>query len=271
LALSSFKLIFLFLFLILLNYLPSDLTRANRSYSELNRNNFHTVNLFFQLSRKFITKGTYHLTLADAHYDFLRSSVYCTLDTKLMSLKTKWNNSNSFKDYEVNRSELLNIIAPLIPYLCPQNENQKELLRSYKALTSYSRYTYKVGYVEGDYYPEKGPIDFSGVGGFALDAHNRSVGVDLVEAKKVSALRLSTYTNKYRIRSANLSLWYSNDNRTFFKYQGKLISYFNPKSILIDEIDIVSRYLKVNCNFKDANYTFADDLKNILIIYAPPF
>jgi hypothetical protein len=187
-----------------------------------------------------------------------------------MSLEKNWNSTYSYKDFEVNSSELLNIIAPLIPYLCPQDKYQKELLRSYNALTTYNNYTYIVGHVEGDNRPDKGPIDFSGFGGFALDAHNRSVGVDLVAAKKVAAIRLNTYTNKYRIESANLSLWQSSDNKTFFKYQGKLNIYFGPKSILIDGVDINSRYLKVNCNFKDANYTFVEDLKAILRVYGPP-
>jgi hypothetical protein len=266
----SSKLIFLFFLFILLYLLSFDSTRVNRIYSELNRDNLRAVNLFHQLSRKDIVKGTYHLTFTDVSFNFLRSIVYHNLDIKIVSLAKEWDHSNSYKNYEINYSELLNIITPLIPYLYPQNKYHQNILEAYNSLRLNEIAFDRAGYVESDFYPEKGPIDFSGFGGFALDAHNRSVGVDLGEVKKVAALRLYTYAGKYRIGSANLSLWFSNDNKAFFKYQRKLSIYFGSNSILIDQVDIDSRYLKVNCNFKDANYTFAEDLRRILKVYGPP-
>ena len=83
--------------------------------------------------------------------------------------------------------------------------------------------------MERDFSPEEWTNHFSGIGGFALDAHNRSVGVDLGKNHKVVALRLNTYTDKYRIGSSDLSLWLSNDNKTFLQISGKLQIYLTQK------------------------------------------
>ena len=85
---------------------------------------------FFQLSRKTIIQGTYHLTFDNIYFNLLRSLVYHNLDVKLVTLEKEWNQSNSYKDYEINFFFTVNDTAPLIPFYTLKLHTTKMILGS---------------------------------------------------------------------------------------------------------------------------------------------
>jgi hypothetical protein len=269
-SVSSCRILIIFLIAVFLYAFSLDHIRNARICTGLSGTNLDTNKYFYQTLRKQLVDGTYHLTYTDNYYKHIRTTIFNNLDAKLATIEEEWKTSRSYKDHETICSGLRFYFDPLIPYLIPQDTHQQNILNNYDSTKSTNIHDFKVGYVEGDYYPEKGSIDFTGGGGIALDYNSRSIGVDLEEAKNIVALRLNSWMDKYRIGSANLSLWLSNDNKNFFKYPGNLNIHFNAKSILIDEVDINSRYIKINCNLRDKNYTFAENFKSILTIFAPP-
>ncbi len=269
-SVSSHRILVFFLIVGFLYTFSLDRTRNARIVADSSGIDLGANKSFYQIFRKQLVDGSYHLTYTDNYYRHIRTTIFDNLDANLATLEKEWETSKSYKDYDAICFRLRFYFDPLIPYLIPQDKYQQSILRNYDSAKSTNRQSYKVGYVEGDYYPEKGSIGFTGGGGIALDYNNRSIGADLEEAKNIVALRLNSWTDKYRIVSSNLSLWLSNDNKIFFKYPGNLNIYFNAKSILIDELDINSRYIKINCNLRDKNYTFAEDFKSILTIFAPP-
>lgn len=240
-----------------------------RNYTDHSGSNLDTT-IFYQTVRKRLVDGTYHLTYTDNYYNHIRTSIFNNLDAKLATLEKEWKRSKSYRDIETNRSRLRFYFDPLIPYLIPQDKLQQNILSNYDFMKQTNIHSYKVGYVEGDYYPETGSIDFDGKGGVALDYNSRSIGVDLGKVKSIVALRLNSWTEKYRIKSPNLSLWVSNDNKAFYPYCGKSYTYLDSNSIFVEGLDISSRYIKINCNLRDRNYTFAGDFKSIITIFAPP-
>ena len=264
--------VYLVILLLILVYLLSfDFLRIRQIYCDLDKGNRHIEKSYYHLLRKKITEGTAHLIGNKNYHEYLQSIILSNLNEEILLLGKKWNASNSYHDYEGNLSDLLNRFSPLLLYLIPPNKTQQHILGAFQALTADNTFTYKVGYVENDTDPGKGPINFSALGGFALDMNNHSLGADLGGNKKVAALRLHSLNATYRIKSENLSLWYSNDNETFYKYRGPATIYLNEKNILIDRIEITSRYLKIHCNYKDDRYTFAENFNTILKIYSPPY
>ena len=241
--------------------------RIQQIYLDIYRGEVRIEKSYYHLVRKEITEGTVHLIANKNYHGYFQSIIFNNLQKDMQLLENKWNSSGSYNDFEGNLFDLENRIAPLRLYLLPRNKTHEQILNAYKALTAEDSFTYKVGYVAGDYDPGKGPFNFSATGGFALDKNNHSLGADLGEAKRVVALRLNSQDEKYRIKPENLSLWYSNDNKIFYKYWGGLKIYLEIKSIFIDQIVLNHRYLKINCNLNDNNYTFAENFNTMLKIY----
>lgn len=267
---SNKKAIFFFFLVGILFFLSHHSIRNVQLRSKISKNDIGLENLFHPIARKLLIEGTYNSTFTNKTYNDIRSNIFHNLDLKMMLLSKDWEESNSYLSYEQNLNYLQKKFNPLIPYLIPKNLSQKNIIISYNYLSFTNMNISKIGYVEGDHDPSKGQITFSCNGGFALDKNERSIGCDLGEEKKVSALRLNSSTPKYRIESNNLSVWISNDNKSYCNNKGNLFFYFYDHSILIDKLDIFARYIKIHCNLKEGNYTFSENFNNILTAYAPP-
>ena len=269
-SMFSCRILIFFLIVVVLYGFSLDHIRKDRNYTALSSGNLDTLRYFYQTARKRLVEGTYHLTYTDNYYKQIRTTIFKNLDAKLATYETEWKTSKSYKDFETNCSRLRFLFDPLIPYLIPQDNYQQNILSNYDSIKPTNINSCKVGYVEEDYYPEKGSIDFTRSGGVALDLNNRSIGVDLGEVKSIVAIRLYSWAEKYRIKSSNLSLWTSNDNKVYYQYHGKSYTNLNSSNIILDGLDINNRYVKVHCNLTDNHYTFVADLKSILTVFAPP-
>jgi len=139
-----------------------------------------------------------------------------------------------------------------------------------KLILSLKSYTFITGFSDNDVSPESGPLTFGHTGSVALDCRLRSIGANLGEKKPVAGIRLRRWQKETRVKPDNLSLWISDDNKSYRRYAGQIHFSTEDRAITIDRLDITCRFLKVHCDFKDDQYTFAENFKNILEIFGPP-
>jgi hypothetical protein len=239
--------------------------------SHLFSGNLNTYRIYHELTRNRLVIGNYHLAKSDVQYNVVQTITFQTLRNQLVAILDGLNKSGSYYDFDVKLATISNEITPITPYLIPKNKSQETILKIYNCMTTFNKYIQgKTGYIEGDYHPEFGAINFSVSGGVAFDTNGRSIGIDLGRPQDISALRLSGWAEKNRIRSDQLSIWLSDDNRSFSKYSVYFTSYIDNHSIFIDKVKIKHRYIKINCNLMAGSYTFSGDLMNIMDVFGPP-
>ena len=214
------------------------------------------------LTEEFTKKGLEQIEIAYAQ----------KISQEIVLAQNEWLSSRSFfKTYHV----VLNWIIPLL-------ENYQSLSgrilheesnlwnQTYKLLSSIKPYAAETGYLNNDLNPESGVLTFGYSGGWALDANLRSIGANLGSKKSVAAIRLRRYEVETRVKSENLSLWISDDNKFYRRYDGEISFSNEGRAMLLDHLNFSCQYLKIHCDFKDDKYTFAEDFKKIIEIYGPP-
>jgi hypothetical protein len=186
----------------------------------------------------------------------------------------QWNEHRTFFAYDNN---LFGGIDTLFDNL--RFSFGSELINEFSAWKRYKEYcetrkpyTTHIGFLDNDLDPAHGILtNFNYVGGFALDANFRSIGANLVCKKSVIAMRLRRWNQETRVKPKNLSIWISDDNKTFRRYAGQIRFSEEPRAITLDHLDIIGQFIKIHCDFRDNEFTFAEKLNNVLSIYGPPF
>ena len=205
--------------------------------------------------------------------DLWNISMMGMMDNEIANHKKLWDGSKSFFIFQ--RGFLGTELAPRfqrIRMLVQPNliEESTPWKRYQRLASSIKPYSAEVGFAEHDTHPEFQPLSFGQSGGVALDYNLRSIGVNLGMKKPVVAVRLRHWANTTRVRTENLGLWLSDDNKFYRKYNGKIEFSNEAQSITLDRLEVSCQYLKISCNIKDDQYTLAEDFKNILEIHGPP-
>ncbi|MGA2462844.1 MAG: hypothetical protein ABSH06_00630 [Thermodesulfobacteriota bacterium] len=195
------------------------------------------------------------------------------IQKEIVLAQNEWLSSrNLFKTHQI----IFNSIIPL-------SENYRSLSgpilhkesnlwnQTHRLVASTKPYPAETGYLDNDLNPEPGALIFGySAGGWALDYNLRSIGANLGSKKSVAAIRLRRWGEETRVRSENLSLWISDDNKLYRRYDGKISFPNEGFAMLLDHLDFSCQYLKIHCDFKDDRYTFAEDFKKIIETYGPP-
>jgi hypothetical protein len=193
------------------------------------------------------------------------------VEKEIAAVHKSWNSSRGL--FVLNRSIFVEIPSKferIRIYLAPGLLEELNAWKRYHRFLQNTKYTIDVGFVDNDVKPETGQLIFSNSGGFALDYNFRSIGANLGNKKRVLGIRLRRWAEETRVRSENLSLWISEDNKLYSRYVGRVTFSNEKKATLLDHLDFTCQYLKVHCDFKDDKYTLAENYKDILEIYGPP-
>lgn len=143
--------------------------------------------------------------------------------------------------------------------------------RYFEYCESRKPYIAHIGFSDNDLDPAQGVLtNFNYTGGFPLDRNSRSIGADLGGRKPVVAISLRSWNLETRVKPENITIWISDNNKTFQKYTGQITFSRGFRTMTLDHLDIVSQFIKLHCNYEDDKYTFTEDLNNMLQIYGPP-
>lgn len=176
--------------------------------------------------------------------------------------------------YEFNQQilkEMDSIFKQLPCFLSPRTLEELGSVRRYNSFVlTLKPYIIQTGYLQNDIDPSIGRIsNFNYSGDFAFDYRLRSLGADLKSKKQVQAIRLRNNTEMSRVKPSNLSLWTSQDNIHYLKYDGNIIFSYDSRSITLYNLAIDAQYLKIHCNWEDYQYTFSNNFDSILSVYGP--
>ncbi len=213
------------------------------------------------LTEEFTKKGLEQIEIAYAQ----------KISQEIVLAQNEWLSSRSFfKTYHV----VLNWIIPLLENyqsLSGPIQHEESNLRNQtdKLLSSMKPYSAETGYLDNDFNTESGVLTFGYSGGWALDYNLRSIGANLGSKKSVVAIRLQRGADETRIKPKNLSLWISDDNKLYRRYDGEISFSNEGRTMLLDHLNFSCQYLKIHCDFKDDKYTFAEDFKKIIETSGP--
>ncbi|MDI6792627.1 MAG: hypothetical protein QME81_07155 [bacterium] len=136
----------------------------------------------------------------------------------------------------------------------------------------------KVGYCDQDINPVKQPIGHWGYeGGFAFDYGLRSIGLDLGKEGKIKKIKLMAWNdNETRLKKADLTIYLSQDNLNFSPYPGdwRLVERVEPlaekkvRILILEELFCQARFIKIHQGYANAEYTFANNLLQMLEVEA---
>lgn len=187
--------------------------------------------------------------------------------------RKEWDNSRSF--FGINQIHLMGLVLRFERIRALVGPGWIEDMNAWKILKNFISimmpYSIDPGFKDNDTDIERGSLNFNcGEGGIALDYNLRSIGANLRYKKPVIAIRLNHLLRGTRVTPENLSLWISDDNKLYRRYDGKARFSKETNTIIIDQLDFTCQYLKIHCDFNDESFTFSEDCKKILEVYGPP-
>jgi hypothetical protein len=118
-----------------------------------------------------------------------------------------------------------------------------------------------VGYLDHDTNPSSGAIGNWGVNssGIALDAIERSIGLDLLSPTSINRIEIRDTDISTRCTSSSYDLYWSNDNSSYTQIPNVIFSSKIEDGVnvhLFDFNQITARYIKIHTLYGDINYTF---------------
>ena len=196
------------------------------------------------------------------------------VERQIAFAKNQWNQFRTFFAYDkTNLGGIDSLFDKIRFFLGTKLLNEFPAWKRYlEYCESRKPYIALIGFSDNDLNPAHGILtNFNYTGGFALDYNFRSIGANLLSRKPVVAIRLRRWNQETRVKPENLSIWISDDNKVFRRYIGQITFSNEARAMTLDHLLIVCQFIKIHCDFRDEKSTFAENFRNILSIYGPPF